>query len=679
MTTYYWVGGNGTWNATNTGNWSTTSGGSGGAGIPTSVDDVVFDVGSGIGAGFQNVYFDGGVCRNFTAASVVGVSLYGQYSSPAVTVHGNWTDNQPGGFGYFWYFTPDVLFVSTTTGKTIATNYSLSATFNGVGGSWTATSNVNLGNLVCTNGTFSSNSYNIATNSVTYSGTGTFNLTLNSTVTVYNGNWNFGTTTGLTYNFSSSTITTQSGGGTFNGGGLNYSTVNLNVYGGSSVLIGNNTFGNLTIKDFVLLSNNQTVTGTFTTNPGNEFAVVSGGASQKTITAATVSLSDFTSFFNINGAGAASWSGSFLGNMGGNTGITFPAAKTVYWNLAGSAEWTDNGWAATSGGTPNPIYFPLVQDTAVFDNTGSAGTVYFSDGRYLILPNIDMSARTTAMTFSTSSGGYTAQTIWGNFTAGSGVTFIGTDSFYFSNPATTNLSGSTNAFSQPFIVSGGAVGSVGCSLNISANTTTNNSLSIFNGTFSCIGKTFTCLTIDTNTSSSALNITNSTINLSGDGTVFYGDPATSVVATGSTIAFTNNTTNQKAFYSNGLTFNSLAFGGNTSIANYYISQGSWTGTWSSTKTTAFNIYLEDSQITNVANWTINGSAGNLVGLYSFYGSQATINKTGGGTVNTNYLQIQNSDATPPSATWFAGKNSLNLGNNTGWVFLSDSKFLTLFW
>ena len=47
MATYYWVGGAGTWDAVTTTNWSTTSGGPGGAGVPTSADDVEFDGSSG--------------------------------------------------------------------------------------------------------------------------------------------------------------------------------------------------------------------------------------------------------------------------------------------------------------------------------------------------------------------------------------------------------------------------------------------------------------------------------------------------------------------------------------------------------------------------------------------------------------------------------------------------------
>jgi len=49
MANRYWVGGAGAWNNTNTANWSTSSGGSGGASIPTSTDDVFIDANSGGG------------------------------------------------------------------------------------------------------------------------------------------------------------------------------------------------------------------------------------------------------------------------------------------------------------------------------------------------------------------------------------------------------------------------------------------------------------------------------------------------------------------------------------------------------------------------------------------------------------------------------------------------------
>jgi len=49
MATYYWVGGTGTWNNSNTTNWSLTSGGVPGVAVPNSSDTVIFDSASGTG------------------------------------------------------------------------------------------------------------------------------------------------------------------------------------------------------------------------------------------------------------------------------------------------------------------------------------------------------------------------------------------------------------------------------------------------------------------------------------------------------------------------------------------------------------------------------------------------------------------------------------------------------
>ena len=49
MATYYWRGGSGTWDASNTTNWSTSSGGAGGFGPPTREDAVIFDTNSAPG------------------------------------------------------------------------------------------------------------------------------------------------------------------------------------------------------------------------------------------------------------------------------------------------------------------------------------------------------------------------------------------------------------------------------------------------------------------------------------------------------------------------------------------------------------------------------------------------------------------------------------------------------
>lgn len=75
MADRYWVGGNGTWSATNTTNWSSTSGGSGGASVPTSSDNVVFDTSSN-SSGVLTVTVAGGVqCNGFYNNRDAGAAL----------------------------------------------------------------------------------------------------------------------------------------------------------------------------------------------------------------------------------------------------------------------------------------------------------------------------------------------------------------------------------------------------------------------------------------------------------------------------------------------------------------------------------------------------------------------------------------------------------------------------
>ena len=57
MAARFWVGGTGTWDASSTANWSATSGGAGGASVPTSADSVTIDAASGSGTITVNTNF----------------------------------------------------------------------------------------------------------------------------------------------------------------------------------------------------------------------------------------------------------------------------------------------------------------------------------------------------------------------------------------------------------------------------------------------------------------------------------------------------------------------------------------------------------------------------------------------------------------------------------------------
>ena len=66
-------------------------------------------------------------------------------------------------------------------------------------------------------------------------------------------------------------------------------------------------------------------------------------------------------------------------------------------------------------------------------------------------------------------------------------------------------------------------------------------------------------------------------------------------------------------------------------------------------------------------FTLSGTAGNLKTINSSTANtQATLSKSSG-TVSVDYVSIKDSNATG-GATWYAGANSVDAGNNTGWIF-----------
>jgi hypothetical protein len=183
MATYYWVGGAGTWNAALTTNWAASSGAAGGAGVPTSTDNVIFDTLSGTGS----ITTSSGVCLDLTVTATQALTLgtstvggYSCYGSLSCVSGGSFTFQVQNG----------CTFRATTTGKTITYNghsYGGSMTFNGVGGGWTlgsalSTTSTNA-SITFTNGTFdtsSSGNYSISSQTSLALGVGTKTINLNS-------------------------------------------------------------------------------------------------------------------------------------------------------------------------------------------------------------------------------------------------------------------------------------------------------------------------------------------------------------------------------------------------------------------------------------------------------------------------------------------------------------------
>jgi subtilase family serine protease len=108
----------------------------------------------------------------------------------------------------------------------------------------------------------------------------------------------------------------------------------------------------------------------------------------------------------------------------------------------GTGNWSDDQWASSSGGSPSTDFFPLAQDTAVFDESTSAGTHTWN----IAIRNagtVDMSARTSALTLSLSTG----PIIYGDWTFGSGITISGAQTMSFTGRNTQVITSAGKTFS----------------------------------------------------------------------------------------------------------------------------------------------------------------------------------------------------------------------------------------
>jgi hypothetical protein len=603
-------------------------------------------------------------------------------------------------------YTGTTTFNATTTGKTVTTNgVSLGAvTFDGVGGAWTLGSALTSGNITVTRGTFdtsSSGNYAVTATNINGSTTTTRAINLNASTLTFSASNPilFTTATNLTFNAGTSQITITSAFPVFAGGGLTFYNVSFTSTGVFSFSItGTNTFNNLSIAGQTSvglaqysISANQTINGTFTVSAGTASAYriiifSSTFNTPRTLTCAAVSLTD-VDFRDITIAGAASpATGTRIGDGKGNSGITFTAAKTVYYRQTGSANWAATGsgsWSATSGGALDGTMFPLPQDTAVFPAatypaSGSTTTVNGA----LWFGTIDMSLRTSnTMTLA---NGSNAISVFGNWTNGTGITLSGTGLLNFAGRTAQQITSAVKTFTQPITINSPS-GSV--TLQDALTTGTGVTTTLTNGTLDLNGQTLTVGTaFTTATGTKNLTFNGGTLVCPTAATTAFNNAAptnfTTTAGTGTgTISMTAATA--KTFVGGGSTFNctinqggagALTITGSNTFSNI-------TNTYKSTGATS--ILFTAATTSTFTDWNASGESTRLLTIGSVTAASHTLSKASG-TVSADFLSISRSTATG-GAGWYAGANSTDGGNNSGWVFTappapsgSNSNFLMFF-
>lgn len=518
--------------------------------------------------------------------------------------------------------------------------------------------------LTVTNGTFDTKNYAVAGITLSSSSTNVRGINLgSSTVTLSGAPVVFTTATNLTFNAGTSTILCSGSTITFAGGNQTFYDVEFtNVNSFVKTMQGANTFRNLSIVPPTLaglitlsISANQTITGTLTvagaTAARRIFLRSDTLGTQRDLTVGTLAATD-CDFRDIEILGAAAGSTpTRTGDCGGNAGITFPAPKTVYWNLAGAQNWSATGWAASSGGTPDINNLPLAQDTAVFDDVGAAGTV--TANAAWNIGTLNASARTSAMTLAPSS----SFIVYGNWALGTGITtgsnasntaltFVGRGiQTLTSNGVTFNHSITVDNFS-------GTV-QLADALTLASNRT----LTLTSGTFDAVTYSVTLGLFDTvNSNIRALRMGSGTWTIGGTGVIWSATTTTNLTFYKGTanIVLSDTSATARDFRGGSLSYNKLTIGGATGTSTLTITGNNQFTELASTKTVAHTIALGTTTQT-FGKWTATGTAGNVVTLT---GTGVAHVIAGACTSGINYLAMGTIGfaATSPGE-FYAGANS----------------------
>jgi hypothetical protein len=644
--------------------WSDTSGGSPNTDFfPLAQDTAVFDESTTGGTHTMNA----AIPYTGTVDMSARTSALTLNRGSLQTIYGNWINGSNitiSGAQQFTFSGRNTQ-VITSAGKTFLGDIAV----NTYGGTVELADALNIlsNTLTVTNGTFDTKGYNVTAGSLSSSNSNVREIKLGASTVTLSAQvaLTFSTSTNLTFDAGTSSIvmTSANANAEFSGGNQTFYDFSSTATSGGLVINQSNTFNSLSITApasaglrQVSFAGDQTITGTLTAAGASAVRRVmllsNTVGTTRTLTAGTLSADD-CDFRDITIAGtAAGGSPTRAGDCGGNSGVTFPAGKTVYWNLAGTQNWSATGWAPSSGGSPALNEFPLAQDTAVFDDTGSAGTITAS-GSWNI-GTIDASARTSAMTLSITSTA-SSPVIYGNWTMGSGVGIGGSSigAYVFSGRGTQTITSSGVAF--------------GINVNITINCGTSTvqladalvldaarTLTLTSGTFDAVSYNVTAGLFSATVAGLTLKMGSGTFTASGTGNVWTAVSGLTLYKDTASILLSNTSTTARTFQGGGLSYNKLTIGGATGTSTLTISSNNTFTELASTKTVAHTIAL-GTTVQTFGKWSVTGTSGNVVTLT---GTGTSHLLAGSCTDGINFLAMGSigfSAASP--AEFYAGANS----------------------
>ncbi len=219
-------------------------------------------------------------------------------------------------------------------------------------------------------------------------------------------------------------------------------------------------------------------------------------AASKTLTFTDIDLRDI----NIATTNSPTITGTRVGNCGGNTNVGISTPKTVYIDYGvTSPSWINNIWATSSGGGDNSLNnFPLPQDTAVIDDLSFDTTGRIISASGVRLCNIDASGLTEAQRFDVGA----LNVFYGDIIASSSLEIRGTGTTYtwtldarVASTLSINIANWSASYPAPININ-----SWGGTVQLAANLTGVNTLTLTNGNFDLNGQTLKCTTFSSSNS-----------------------------------------------------------------------------------------------------------------------------------------------------------------------------------
>jgi hypothetical protein len=418
-------------------------------------------------------------------------------------------------------------------------------------------------------------------------------------------------------------------------------------------------------------------TATWDATAGSKWALTSGGAGGQ-----AVPTSADTVFFDANsgantvtiGSGTAICSTltmtGFTGTLAfGTNSITISGTNTTIftgattYSVTGTPLIICNG-AGTSGQTRTLTTSTVTEANAISFNitTGSDNLTVFDT-----IKNLDCTGFSGLLTNPT-------RTIYGNLILSTGMSLgagLAVNTFGATSGTQTITSNNKTLDFPVTINAPGATVRLVDALTMGSTRT----LTLTNGTFDAFNQNVTVgLFASSNANTRTLTMGSGTWTLSGIGTVWFTTNTTGLTFNVNTanIVLSNTSTSARGWNGGPLTYNKLTIGGTTGTSTLSINSTSTFSEITSTKTVAHTISFGAS--ITVGNWTVTGTAGNVVTVQSLTaGTQRTITYSGSSTISMDYMSITDINfsytlgAANPYLV-YAGANSTNNGNNAGILF-----------